>query len=110
MTQEERLCKLIGDNTAILDPDTMDYIEWLVDDVLIPNGVILPPVKVGQIVYYIGGIHNSRICTATVDEIYYNGDDFAFNVVTENDVNFVVQQEEVLYTKEEAEKILEENK
>ena len=71
------------------------------------NGVIVLPCKVGDAVYYITGIHNSLVGSARVEEIYYNGDGFAYRACTNNDVRFDVQEEETYYTREEAEKALE---
>ena len=40
-------------------------------DHLLANGVIVPPCRVGDTVYYIGGIHNTLVKKAKVEEIYY---------------------------------------
>ncbi len=71
--------------------------------------IIELPCKFGDTVYYIGGIHNTLIKSAKVEEIYYNGDSFAFRLCSENDLYFDVQQEEIYFTCEEAEKTLREN-
>ena len=63
--------------------------------------------KVGDTIYYITGIHNSLVGSARVEEIYYNGDGFAYRACTNNDVRFDVQEEETYYTREETAKALE---
>ena len=112
MTDRERLIKLI-DGFVFGTQIIVNNIEWdstkvkELADYLIANGVILPPCKVGDAVYYITGIHNLLVGSARVEEIYYNGDGFAYRACTNNDVRFDVQEEETYYTREEAEKALE---
>ena len=65
------------------------------------------PCKVGDKVYYIGGIHGKLIKDATVIEITTNGDGFAYRV-ERNGMYFDLQQEETYYTREEAETALKE--
>lgn len=77
-------------------------------DHLLANGVIVPPCKVGDTVYYFTGIHGRRIVgEATVEEIYFSESDFSFLVSTKY-TSFVLQQHEVHFTREEAEKALRE--
>ena len=77
-------------------------------DFLLANGVIVPPCKVGDTVYYFTGIHGRRIVgEATVEEIYFSESDFSFLVSTKY-TSFVLQQHEVRFTREEAEKALKE--
>ena len=54
MTERERLLKILDKTIATKDEDTDDYIEWLADE-LLANGVIVPPCKVGDIVYAVKG-------------------------------------------------------
>ena len=71
-------------------------------DYLLANGVILPPCKVGDKVYYITGIHGKLVGEAKVEELYYNGDGFAYRVSSDY-LYFDMQAEEIFFTKEEAE-------
>lgn len=86
-----------GDYTCI--PGVADY--------LLANGVIVPPCKVGDMVYYIGGIHNSLVKSAIVDEIIMNSNGVSDLLVTsENNVTFENSIEIFYFTKEEAEQAL----
>lgn len=69
--------------------------------------IIELPCKVGDTVYYIGGIHNTLVKSAKVEEIYYNGDDFALRLYGTG-VYFTLQLSEVFLTPEEADKALKE--
>ena len=82
------------------------YIENCIVQHLLDNGVIVPPVKVGDTIYYIGGITNRIIYDVTVEEIYF-GDAYAFNV-SSGYSNFTLLQSEVYFTREEAEAKLKE--
>ena len=78
-----------------------------VADHLLANGVIVPPCKVGQTVYYITGIHGRIVKEATVEEIYFSESDFSFLVSTKYS-SFVLQRHEVYFSREEADKALKE--
>jgi hypothetical protein len=66
-------------------------------DKLKENKVIITPYSVGDTVYYISG----RLAKpARVEEIYYNGYEFALRLVSENNVYFDISAEEVYATKE----------
>ena len=78
-----------------------------VADYLLENGVIVPPVKVGDTVYHIYWLKGENIGEATVEEVYYNGDGFAYHVCHEYNY-FDLQHEEVFLTREEAEQALKE--
>ena len=97
---------LRADTTGLFDRDFAEYLA----DCIIKDGVIFPPCKVGDTVYYITGIHNSLVGSAKVEEIYYNGYGFAYGVCTNDSVRFDIQEKEIYYTPEEAEKVLERNK
>jgi hypothetical protein len=76
-------------------------------DYLLANGVIVPPCKVGDTVYYIGGIHHSLVKSAIVEEIIMNCNGVSDLLVTsENNVVFENSIELFYITKEEAEKAL----
>jgi hypothetical protein len=74
-------------------------------DYLLANGVIVPPCKVGQTVYYAGGLRHASVKEAKVEEIYYGEGGFAFYLCADY-TYFTLQQEDVFLTKEEAEKAL----
>lgn len=71
MTQKEKLIKLII-NAKRTDPETGSFTEYLADH-LLENGVIVPPVKVGDTVYYIEGAYyrsvNLKVRPIKVTEI-----------------------------------------
>lgn len=68
---------------------------------LLDNGVVVPPCKVGQTVYFIGGIHNRLIYDVKVEEIYVGDSGYAFNV-SRGYSYFTLLQREVYFTREEA--------
>lgn len=74
-------------------------------DHLLANGVIVPPVKIGDTVYYITGIHNTLVKGAKVKEIYIGESGFAYHLCTGYDY-FTLQQDEIFLTREEAERAL----
>lgn len=79
--------------------DIPDFQDFLTDN-LIANGAILPPCKVNDKVYYISV---GEVYTATVEEIYYNGEYFAFNVRGElSKMQFDLQGSDVYFTPEAA--------
>lgn len=76
-------------------------------DHLLANGVIVPPCKVGDTVYYIGGIHNSLVKSAIVEEIIMNSNGVSdLLVISENNVVFENSIKIFYFTKEEAERAL----
>ena len=88
------------------------YVFYLTDDEaeevadhLLDNGIVVPPCKVGDKVYYTCGIHNKLVKEARVEEIYYNGDTFAYQVCSDY-AHFTLQYYETYFTREEAEKAL----
>ena len=84
----------------------IDFGEFFADR-LIAEGVIVPPCKVGDTVYYITGIHGNLIKEANIVEIYYGESGFAFRV-HHGYSYFDLQQRETYFTREEAEKALAE--
>ena len=61
------------------------------------NKIIITPHSVGDTVYYVSG----RLAKpAGVEEVYYNGCDFALRVVSENNVYFDMTADEIYATKE----------
>lgn len=75
-------------------------------EALIKNGVIVPPCKIGDAVYYIGGIHNTLVKAAKVNEICFNGDAFSLGLISENNIYFDMQADEVFFTKNSAEEAI----
>ncbi len=74
MSERERLIKILNNIVAYENEDTGNYIEWLADE-LLENGVIAPPVKIGQTVY---GISRGVIVPIIVDKIIYSNDGIDF--------------------------------
>lgn len=101
----ERLIEMIQNSVG----GCARYWAEVIADHLLANGVIVPPCKVGDTVYYSTGIHGRIVGEATVEEIYFSESDFSFLVNTKY-TSFVLQQHEVRFTREEAEKALEEEK
>ena len=101
----ERMIELIQDAVG----GCARHLAEIIADHLLANGVIVPPCKVGDTVYYITGIHGRIVGEATVEEIYFSESDFSFLVSTKY-TSFVLQQYEVRFTREEAEKALKEKK
>ena len=89
MTERERLAEMILD--ANIQPQGESWSETIAD-YLLDHGVIVPPCKVGDAVYYLGGTYHSLVRTATVKgikidrngdfELYvYNGEtSFAYSI------------------------------
>lgn len=76
-------------------------------DHLLANGVIMPPCKVGDTVYYIGGIRGNLIKSATVEEIIMNSNGVSDLLVnSENVVTFENSVDIFYFTREEAEQAL----
>jgi hypothetical protein len=79
MTERERLTVLIEECTAIhdsgFDPDKRISAEALAR-YLLSNGVVLPPVKVGQTVYQTDGF---RVYESVVRNVIYDTDGIAFD-------------------------------
>ena len=107
MTDREKLYKLLDE--AINDEDTSYY---NIVDYLLENGVIVPPCKVGQILYLLYPVRKG-VYEAVVDEISISNKsnfivlrDLYFNRRTS--VFFEQVGKTVFFTKEEAEKALQE--
>lgn len=109
----ERLIELLKHNSQCEDKDCKECKlngSCLVNreaDHLIANGVIVLPCKVGDTVYYHGGIHKSLIKSAVVEEIIINSCGVGDLLVTsENGVTFENAIGIFYFTKEEAEAAL----
>ncbi len=67
------------------------------------------PCRIGDTVYYISGTIKNVIKEAVVEEIYYNGDGFAFRIYTkQSQVRIDVQQEELYFSKNDAKNAVKE--
>lgn len=105
----DRLIGVLHKTIAVENEDTDDYVEWLADE-LLANGVIVPPCKVGDVVYEINrnGILEMEIAQIKITERYIMFDcidvildyeDFFY----ENDIG-----KTVFLTRDEAERALRE--
>lgn len=74
-------------------------------DYLLANGVIVPPCKVGDKVYYIYWFNGKKIGEARVVEICCGECGFAYHLNSDY-TYFDLQEKEVYLTKEEAEQAL----
>ena len=103
MTERERLVELI-ESAMYWGADTPEKIaEQLIDE-----GVICPPCKVGDTVYYHGGIRNSLVKSAVVEEIIANSNGVSDLLVnSENGVTFENSIDIFYFTCEEAKAALE---
>lgn len=76
-------------------------------DHLLANGVVVLPVKVGQTIYFLGGIDGKLIQSATVKEIIVTDSGAReLLVITENGIAFDDSLESFFLTREEAERAL----
>lgn len=78
----ERLMQLLGE---AIEPYLDRLYPWDtfsdIADYLLDNGVIVPPVKVGQTVWYIGGAITLQVHPAKITDIHYNGKTFVYRFV-----------------------------
>ena len=104
MTELEHLTKLI-ESAMYWGADTPEEIaERLIDE-----GVICSPCKVGDTVYYLGGIYSRVVKSATIVEIIVNFRGVSELLVTdENNVTFEDSIDIFYFTREKAEAVLAE--
>ena len=108
MTERERLKNLILD--ANIQPQGESWSETIAD-YLLNHGIIAPPCKVGDTVYYHGGIRNSLVKSAVVEEIIANSNGVSDLLVnSENGVTFENSIDIFYFTCEEAEAALAERR
>ncbi len=110
----ERLIELLKGNLPHFTNDVAswndEHIGELADH-LLANGVVVPPVKVGQTIYFIGGIYSNLIKTAIVEEIILNDSGVRDLLVTsESGVEFEDSIETFFLTREDAERALKEKR
>lgn len=107
MTDRDRLIELI---TELYGVDPMYYgvdVNALAD-YLLANGVIVPKFNVGDIVWYITGIHRTLVKSAIVEEIIVNCNGVSDLFVTSDTGSFEHSVDIFYKTKEEAEAKLKE--
>ena len=82
----------------------------VIADHLLANGVIVPPCKVGQTVYYISGFNgDEKICGKKVKRILFDNEGLVFTVRGMY-MDFNIPENELYITREEAEEALEKMK
>lgn len=102
----ERLISIIKDSLFKHIDKSCNLAENIADD-LLENGAVVLPCKVGDVVYFISGIHNSFVRSATVEEIIINGPGVSDLLVTSDScVTFEDAIDVFYFTREEAEKAL----
>lgn len=107
MTERERLTELIRSAMCWGWTEPSEIAERLIED----GDVIVPPCRVGDTVYYLGGIRNSLVKSATVEEIIANSNGVSDLLVnSENGVTFENSIDIFYFTREEAEAALERRK
>lgn len=114
-TQRERLIEILKQGSCpssyICDEnckyaDLESCYEPRVADLLLANGVIVPPCKVGDTVYYITGIGHNLIKSAKVKEIIFDENGIKDLYVQGDGCNFENSFNIFYATYEEAEQIL----
>lgn len=106
MTDREQLIDLIIEAKRT-DPETGSFTDYLAD-YLIANGVIVPPCKVGDTVYYVTGIGHNLVKPAKVKEIIIDENGIKDLYVQGNGHNFENSFDIFFLTREEAEQDLKE--
>lgn len=103
MTDRERLIKLIKQAEKEFSDTGKPFldIEKFVAEYLLANGVIVPPCKVGDTVYW---LDNEKVKQGEVFEISIHSD----GILVHTDIQFCLEVEDVFLTREEAEKALKE--
>ena len=100
MRERERLI-------AIIKQSVVPYFAEEIADNLLKKGVIIPPVKVGDTVYYIGGMYHHLIKCARVEAFDVNQTGVSeLYVCSENGIYFQDKADKFYSTKKEAEKAL----
>lgn len=79
----------------------------VIADGLIDSGVILPPCKVGDVVYYHGGIDGKLIKSAVIEKIVINDCGVCdLCIITQNGILLEDSVESFFFSREEAERAL----
>ena len=107
MTERERLTERIRSAMCWGWTEPSEIAERLIEN----GDVIVPPCKVGDTVYYLGGIRNSLVKSAVVEEIIANSNGVSDLLVnSENGVTFENSIDTFYFTREEAEAALAERR
>lgn len=108
MTDRDRLIEILQDTLHEWECDVSIKTLTEIAEHLLANGVIVPPCKVGDKVWYITGIGHNLIKPAIVKEIIIDGKGIKDLYVCGNGYNFENSFDIFYLTREEAEKALEE--
>lgn len=108
MTERERLIELLEDTLHEWESDVSVQTLTEIAEHLIENGVIVPPCKVGDTVYYITGIGHNLVKPAKIKEIIIGEDGIKDLYVAGDGHNFENSFDIFFPTREEAEKALKE--
>ena len=113
MSEKEKLIELLQNcsiKTQVTGDISYKSAYEKIADYLLKNGVIVPPVKMGQTVYYLGGIYNGirPIRSGTIDGIVITPKGVPkLWIKDRNGIYYLNTAKENFYlTKEEAEKAL----
>lgn len=106
MTQRERLIEVLGKTIAIKDENTDDYIEWLADE-LLANGIIAPPCKIGDDLWYIDYDNKVECAKNNIAKIVYCGNE-KFKIIDADGISDDIGTRFAYLSKEDAEKALKE--
>jgi hypothetical protein len=102
----ERLVELVDKAKKEYASDVTDYTETdYIVECLLNEGVIVPPCKVGQTVYVVDKRLNVW-WQGEVDCVYCNKNSFEYGILFDNDEYGAYNEEDVFFTKEEAEQEL----
>lgn len=106
MNERERLAECIRSAMCWGWTEPSDIADHLID-----HGIIVPPCKVGDTVYYLGGVYSRVVKSATIVEIIVNFRGVSELLVTdENNVTFEDSIDIFYFTREEAEAALAERR
>lgn len=106
MTERERLAEMI--KSAMYQGV---YTPEKIAERLIDEGMIVPPCKVGDTVYYIGGFYSRAVKSATIIEIIVNFRGVSeLLVIDENNMTCKDSIDIFYFTREEAEAVLAERR
>ena len=101
MTDRDRLIELLIDSSRYIDEQRGEAIA----DYLLANGVIVPPCKVGQTVYYIAG---KKVYKSKCHAITQHKNGLQIHLYDYDGDNARYSTKDVFLTKEEAEQKLKE--
>lgn len=104
---DEKAGEYICENDHMDFIPTKDELAGVYADHLLANGVIVPPCKVGDTVYYISCFDGyEKICGKKVKRIWFDNEGLVFTVRGMY-MDFNIPENELYITREEAEEALE---